>query len=83
MNSLPDTGKPARLDTILVLDDEVLVRMPICQYLRDCGYRVLEAADADEATAILQKQEIQVDVVLTDLEMLDSTKRIFPDSGVP
>ena len=56
MNSLPDTGKPARLDTILVLDDEVLVRMPICQYLRDCGYRVLEAADADEATAILQKQ---------------------------
>jgi CheY-like chemotaxis protein len=69
MNSLPDTGKPARLDTILVLDDEVLVRMPICQYLRDCGYRVLEAADADEATAILQKQEIQVDVVLTDIEM--------------
>ena len=69
MNSLPDTGKPARLDTILVLDDEVLVRMPICQYLRDCGYRVLEAADADEAATILQKQDIQVDVVLTDIEM--------------
>ena len=30
---------------------------------------MLEAADADEATAILQKQEIQVDVVLTDIEM--------------
>jgi CheY-like chemotaxis protein len=69
MNSLPDTGKPARLETILVLDDDVLVRMPICQYLRDCGYRVLEAASADEATTILQKQEIQVDVVLTDIEM--------------
>jgi CheY-like chemotaxis protein len=69
MNSLPETGKPARLDTILVLDDEVLVRMPICQYLRDCGYRVLEAADADEAATILQKQDIQVDVVLTDIEM--------------
>jgi acyl-CoA synthetase (AMP-forming)/AMP-acid ligase II len=35
-------------------DDEVLVRMPICQYLRDRGYRVLEAADADEAATILQ-----------------------------
>jgi CheY-like chemotaxis protein len=69
MNSIPETGKPARLDTILVLDDEVLVRMPICQYLRDCGYRVLEAADADEAATILQKQDIQVDVVLTDIEM--------------
>ena len=62
MNPLPDSTKPPRLDTILVLDDEVLVRMPICQYLRDCGYRVLEAADADEAATILQKQEIQVDV---------------------
>ena len=69
MNSIPETGKPARLDTILVLDDEVLVRMPICQYLRDCGYRVVEAADADEAATILQKQDIQVDVVLTDIEM--------------
>ena len=69
MNPLPDSTKPARLDTILVLDDDVLVRMPICQYLRDCGYRVLEAADADEAAAILQKQDIQVDVVLTDIEM--------------
>src|SRR5580704_18027708 len=69
MNSLSDSAKPARADTVLVLDDDVLVRMPICQYLRDCGYRVLEAADADEAATILQKQEIQVDVVLTDIEM--------------
>jgi CheY-like chemotaxis protein len=69
MNSLSDSAKPARADTVLVLDDDVLVRMPICQYLRDCGYRVLEAASADEAATILQKQEIQVDVVLTDIEM--------------
>ena len=69
MNSLSDSAKPARADTVLVLDDDVLVRMPICQYLRDCGYRVLEATNADEAATILQKQEIQVDVVLTDIEM--------------
>ena len=69
MNSLPDTGKPARPDTILVLDDDVLVRMPICQYLRDCGYRVFEPPTSMKPPTILQKQEIQVDVVLTDIEM--------------
>jgi CheY-like chemotaxis protein len=68
MNTLPDTSKP-EVETVLVLEDEVLVRMPICQYLRDCGYRVLEAASADEATVILQKQDIHVDVILSDIEM--------------
>ena len=43
--------------------------MPIAQYLRDCGYRVLEAANADEAMTILEKSDIQVDVVLCDVEM--------------
>jgi CheY-like chemotaxis protein len=53
----------------LTHEDEVLVRMPICQYLRDCGYRVLEAASVDEATHILQKQDIHVDVILSDIQM--------------
>jgi DNA-binding NtrC family response regulator len=69
MNSLPDTSKPARVETVLVLDDDVLVRMPICQYLRDCGYRVLEAANADEGAIILQKPDIHIDVVLSDIDM--------------
>jgi DNA-binding response OmpR family regulator len=43
--------------------------MPICQYLRDCGYRVFEAAQAEEAAIIFQKQDIRVDVVLADVEM--------------
>ena len=68
-NSLSDASKPAPLETVLVLEDDVLVRMPICQHLRDCGYRVLEAASADEATTILQKPDIQIDVILSDVEM--------------
>jgi hypothetical protein len=28
---------------------DVLVRMPVVQFLRDCGYRVVEAASTDEA----------------------------------
>ena len=69
MNSLQNTNKSARVETVLVLDDDVLVRMPICEYLRDCGYRVLEAASADEAAILLQKPDIQIDVILSDVEM--------------
>lgn len=69
MNSSTDPTPPLVVDTVLVIDDEVLVRMPIAQYLRDCGYRVLEAANADEAMIVLAKSDIQVDVVLCDVEM--------------
>jgi DNA-binding NtrC family response regulator len=56
-------------ETVLVVEDDVLVRMPIAQYLRDCGYKVIEAADADEAMAVLLHSEIVVDVVFSDIEM--------------
>src|SRR4051812_19039171 len=73
MSAPADHSKPASVETVLVLDTEVLIRMPLCQYLRDCGYRVLEAANADEAIAILQKPEIQVDVVLSDADLPGAT----------
>jgi CheY-like chemotaxis protein len=69
VNAPADAIKPSTIDTVLVIDDEVLIRISIAHYLRDCGYRVLEAANADEAVTILQKPDIQVDVVLCDVEM--------------
>lgn len=56
-------------DIILVVEDEVLIRLVIAQYLRDCGYRVIEAAHADEALLVLRKSEIAIDVLFTDVEM--------------
>jgi CheY-like chemotaxis protein len=38
-------------ETILVVEDDVLVRMPIAQYLR--GYKVIETVSADEAMVVL------------------------------
>jgi CheY-like chemotaxis protein len=55
--------------TILVVEDEVFVRMVISDYLRECGYKVIEAANADEALILLQHLEIEVDVVFSDVEM--------------
>jgi CheY-like chemotaxis protein len=50
-----------------VVKDGALVGMPVSDYLRHCGYRVLEAANADEALLLLQKPGIQADVVMTDV----------------
>ena len=51
------------------MEDEVLVGMPIAQYLRDCGYKVVEAINADEAIAVPMHPETVVDIVFSDLEM--------------
>jgi len=68
--TMPDRdSKPANIKTILVLDDDVLVRMPIVQFLRDCGYHVVEAASTDEAIAILQNTDMPVDVVLSEIDI--------------
>jgi CheY-like chemotaxis protein len=56
-------------ETVLVVEDEVLIRMAISEYLRECGYRVIEAANADEALIVLQEPALTIDVVLSDVEM--------------
>jgi CheY-like chemotaxis protein len=54
--------------TVLVVEDECMVRMPIVEYLRDCGFRVLEAADAPGAIAVLESDGC-VDLVFSDVRM--------------
>ena len=59
----------ADVETVLVVEDEVLVRLVIAGYLRDCGYRVIEAGNAAEALKVLEREDARVGVVLTDVEM--------------
>jgi CheY-like chemotaxis protein len=58
----------AMINTILVVEDELLVRMAISGHLEGCGYNVLEAEDADEAMALLGSHS-QIDLVFTDVRM--------------
>ena len=60
---------PGKPQTILVVEDEVLVRLVIAEYLRECGYKVHEAAHAAEALAVLQSPEVSIDVVFSDVMM--------------
>jgi CheY-like chemotaxis protein len=57
------------LHTFLVVEDEVLIRLVIADYLRECGYKVYEAVNAQEAIAMLQSPEVAVDIVFSDVQM--------------
>jgi CheY-like chemotaxis protein len=50
------------------VEDEPLVRLVAADILMEAQFRVIEAADAEEALTVL-KAEVDVDVVLSDVEM--------------
>jgi CheY-like chemotaxis protein len=56
-------------ETVLLVNDDVLVRLAVAAYLRDCGYRVVEAVNEEEALAILTDPNVKVDVVFSDVVM--------------
>jgi CheY-like chemotaxis protein len=54
--------------TVLVVEDEVLVRLAVADYLRHRGYRVLEAKTGEEAQAVLRAGE-PVEVLFSDVDL--------------
>jgi DNA-binding NtrC family response regulator len=54
--------------TILVVEDEPLVRLSVATELRDGGYKVIEAGTADEALITLAGDEA-IDLVFCDVLM--------------
>lgn len=63
-STVPD----ANPSTILVVEDEILIRLTVADYLRECGFHVLEASNADEAVSVLEA-EVEVDIVFSDIQM--------------
>ena len=75
---------------ILVVEDEFLVRILEVDILRDAGFRVAEAQDADEAFEMLRRRP-EIVAVLTDVDMPGSlngfefarlVKQGWPEVGV-
>jgi len=50
---------------VLIVDDEPSIRFTLSAFLRDAGYKVDSAEDAEAALAILAKARI--DVVVSDI----------------
>ncbi len=62
--TIPEQGAG---ETVLLVEDEQAVRSVAALLLRDGGYDVLEAGDADEALALAEHRAI--DLLLTDVVM--------------
>jgi CheY-like chemotaxis protein len=66
---LDDRGADgATASTIIVVEPDILVRMVIASYLRDCGYKVLEGVTAADAMAVLGSGQ-KIDVVLSEVRL--------------
>jgi len=59
---------PAR-ETVLVVDDEEIVRRLAARMLTSFGYKVLEAGSGQEAVRLLRRGAHRIDGVLTDVAM--------------
>lgn len=52
---------------VLVVEGDILVRWSIAEYLRGCGFDVVEAASGDEALAVLRSDR-KIDIVFSEVE---------------
>jgi DNA-binding response OmpR family regulator len=58
-----------RTPAILIVEDEVLIRLALSDYLQECGFKVYEAGTAAEAIAILESGRSDIDLVFSDVRM--------------
>jgi two-component system, response regulator PdtaR len=65
---VPQPRLRLRTALILVVEDEVLVRVLVAEELRLAGFSVIEAGRADEALTFIKADE-QVDLVFSDIRM--------------
>jgi two-component system, cell cycle sensor histidine kinase and response regulator CckA len=67
MSTYPDT--PKRRPTVLLVEDDEMLRRLLSRTLRDEGFRVLEAENGDAALQIVSGLSRAPGVVLTDIVM--------------
>jgi two-component system, cell cycle sensor histidine kinase and response regulator CckA len=64
-----DDPEVSTRETLLVVDDEVMVRRLAARMLVTLGYRVLEAGSGQEAVRMLRRGAHRINGVLTDIAM--------------
>lgn len=62
---MPQLAQPGQ--TVLIVEDEELVRDVLVEVMEGCGFTILEAGDADQAIPYLTLQTQRIDLLLSDV----------------
>ena len=76
--------------TVLVVEDDPLLRMAVCKGLRKRGFSVFEANDGRMAIDVIREQRDKIDVILLDVtlpgasspEVSDQVRQIAPEAKI-
>jgi DNA-binding response OmpR family regulator len=67
-NAKENPAPRAAADTAVVAESDILARLVLAQYLRECGYEVLEAATSEDVLALFRSGR-KIDVILLDAQI--------------
>jgi len=73
--SPPQENRLGGNETILVVEDEYLVRELVCDTLKNSGYSIIEASNGKEAVTIYNRNKKKINMVLTDVIMPEMSGR--------
>ncbi|MBO9602750.1 MAG: response regulator [Novosphingobium sp.] len=62
-------AKSAETYCVIVADSDVLIRNSLAEYLRACGYQVIEAASSDEVVTVARAGSHALGAILADIEL--------------
>lgn len=90
MGDFPRPGKKSPALSILVVDDEPLIRWSLSETLTDSGHEIVEAGDGTSALNAVNSTARPFDVVLLDFRLPDSNdlsllsrlRRLAPQSRI-
>lgn len=77
------------MPTVLVVEDQAILRLHVSEMIEQAGYHVLSAEDADEALAVIKTNpqirfvfsDLEIPSAMTGLELGHHLSRIRPDVG--
>lgn len=74
---------------VLVVEDEVLIRLTVIDALEDAGFDVIEAGSADDAMSIITEHaihflftDIHMPGKLSGIDLAHEVAKRFPDAGI-
>jgi two-component system, cell cycle sensor histidine kinase and response regulator CckA len=88
--SIESGALPRGVETLLVVEDDEVVRHLMIMVLRECGYTVLEASNAYEALPLGEHYQGRIDLLVTDVvmpkmngvQMAERLRKARPDIAV-